>query len=98
MASSGTCCKWAYNLVNWGEFLYSVFNEYLLCARAFQVASGKESTCNAGDAGSVPQSGRSPVEENGNSLQYSCLENSMDRGSWRATVQGVTKSRTPLSD
>ena len=42
--------------------------------------SGKESTCNAGNMGSIPGSGRSPGEENGNPLQYSCLENSMDRG------------------
>ena len=43
-------------------------------------------------------SGRSPGEENGNPLQFSCLENSMDRGAWRATVYGVTKSQTQLSD
>ena len=57
--------------------------------------AGKESTCNAedtGDSGSVPGSGRSPGEENGNPLQYSCLENSMDRGAWWATVHGVAKS------
>ena len=51
-----------------------------------------------GDLGSIPGSGISPVEGNGNLLQYSCLENSMDRGSWRATVHGVSKSRTQLSD
>ena len=58
-------------------------------------SAGKESTCNAedtGDSGSVPGSGRSPGEENGNPLQYSCLENSMDRGAWWATVHGVAKS------
>ena len=44
--------------------------------------SGKESACNAGDPGSVPGSGRSPGEGNGNPLQYSCLENPMDRGAW----------------
>ena len=54
----------------------------------------KESTCNSGDPGSIPGSGRSPEEGNGNSLQYSCLEDSMDRGAWPATVHGVTKSRT----
>ena len=47
-----------------------------------------------GDVGSVPGSGRSPGEGNGNPLQYSCLENSMDRGAWQATVHGVTKSQT----
>ena len=57
-------------------------------------SDGKLSACNAGDLGSIPGSGRSPGEENGNSLQYSCLENSMDRGVWRAVVHGVTKSQT----
>ena len=54
----------------------------------------KESTCNAGDLGSIPGSGQSPGEGNGNPLQYSCLENCMDRGAWWATVHGVTKSQT----
>ena len=58
----------------------------------------KASVCNAGDLGSVPGSGRSPGEGNGNPLQYSGLENSMDGGAWRATVYGVAKSRTRLSD
>ena len=46
------------------------------------------SACNAGDLGSIPGPGRSPGEGNGNPLQYSCLENPMDRGAWRATVHG----------
>ena len=54
----------------------------------------KESAHKAGDVGSIPGSGRSPGEGNGNPLQYSCLKNSMDRGAWRATVYGVTKSQT----
>ena len=54
-------------------------------------SDGKESACNAGDLGSIPGLGRSPGEENGNPLQYSCLENSMDRGAWGATV-GITVS------
>ena len=54
----------------------------------------KESAYNAGDLGSVPRSGRSPGEGNGNSLQYSCPENSIDRGAWPITVHGVTKSQT----
>ena len=58
----------------------------------------KESTCNAGDMGSIPGSGISPAEGNGYPLQYSCLENPMDRGAWRATVHGVAKSQTGLSD
>ena len=61
-------------------------------------AVSKESTCNMGDLGSIPGSGRSPGEGNGNPLQYSCLENPMDRRAWRATVHGVTKSQTQLSD
>ena len=57
----------------------------------------KKFTCNAGDtgdAGLIPGSGRSSGEGNGNPLQYSCLENPMDRGAWQATVQRVTKSQT----
>ena len=50
----------------------------------------KESVCNAGAPGSIPGSGRSPGGEQGNSLQYTCLENPMDRGVWQATVHGVT--------
>ena len=53
--------------------------------------SGKESACNAGDMVSTPGSGRSLGEGNGSPLQYSCLENPMDRGAWRATVHGVTR-------
>ena len=52
----------------------------------------------AGDSGSIPGLGRSPREGNGNSLQYSCLENPTDRGAWRATVLGLANSQTPLSD
>ena len=58
----------------------------------------EESACNAGDLGSIPGSGRSPGEGNGNPLQYSCLENPMDGGACRAAVHGVAKSRTQLSD
>ena len=63
-------------------------------------SAGKESACNAGDTGdvgSIPGSGRSPEEGNGNLLQYSCLENPMDRGAWRATVYRVAKSWKKLS-
>ena len=56
------------------------------------------SACNAGDPGSIPGSGRSPGEGNGNPLQYSCLENPMDGEASQATVHGVTKSRTQLND
>ena len=58
----------------------------------------KESACNARDWGSIPGSRRSPGERNGYPLQYSCLEKSMDREAWRATVCGVAKSQTQLSD
>ena len=54
----------------------------------------KESACNGGDAGSISGSGRSSGEGNGNPLQYSCLENSMNRGAWQAAVHGVAKSQT----
>ena len=54
----------------------------------------KASACNAGDPSSIPGLGRSPGEGNGNPLQYSCLENPMDRGAWQAIVHGVAKSRT----
>ena len=57
-------------------------------------SDGKASACNAGDRGLIPGSGRSPGEGNVNPLQYSCLENSMDRGAWWATVHGVAKSPT----
>ena len=61
-------------------------------------SDGKASVRSAGDLGWIPGLGRSPGEGNGNPLQYSCLENSMDGGAWWATVHGVTKSQTRLSD
>ena len=57
-------------------------------------SAGKEPACNEGDPSSIPGSGRSPGEGSGYSLQYSGLENSMGRGTWQASVHGVTKSRT----
>ena len=57
-------------------------------------SDGKESTCNVGDLGLIPRSRRSPGEGNGNPLQYSCMENSMDRGALPAIVRGFAKSRT----
>ena len=60
-------------------------------------SDGKESACNAGNLGSIPGSGRSRGEGNGNPLQYSCLENPMDRGAWQAAVYEVAKSWLPLS-
>ena len=61
-------------------------------------SDGKESTCNAGDLGSIPVLGKSPGGGNGHPRQYSCLENPMDRGAWQTTVHGVTKSWTQLSN
>ena len=58
----------------------------------------KASACSVGDPASVPQLGRSPGVGNGNPLQYSCLENPIDRGAWQAAVYGVVKSHTQLSD
>ena len=58
----------------------------------FGGSDGKESACSAGDLDSVAGLGRSSGEGNGNPLQYSCLENSMDRGAWQATVHGLAKS------
>ena len=61
-------------------------------------SEGKVSAYNVGDLGSIPGLGRSLGEGKGNPLQYSCLENPMDRGSWQATVHWVAKSQTRLSD
>ena len=57
-----------------------------------------ESACDVGDSGSIPGLGKSPGEGNDNSLQYSCLENSTDRGAWQTTVHGVAKNWTRLSN
>ena len=59
---------------------------------------GKESACNVRDLGSIPELGKSPQGRHGNPLQYSCLENPTDRGFWWATVHGVAKNWTQLSD
>ena len=61
-------------------------------------SDSKEFACNAADLGLISGSRRSPGEGNGYLLQYSCLENSMDRGAWLATVHGVTKSQTQTRD
>ena len=61
-------------------------------------SDSKETSRSAGDLGLIPELGRSPGGGNGTPLQYSCLDNSMDRGSWRGTVHGVAKSQTQLSD
>ena len=61
-------------------------------------SDGTESACNSEVLGSIPRSGRFPEEGHGKPLQYSCLENSMDRGVWQATIHGVAKSQIQLSD
>ena len=61
-------------------------------------SDAKESACNAGDPGSYSGSGKSPGEGNGYPLQYCCLENSVDRGAWPATIHEVSKSQARLSD
>ena len=61
-------------------------------------SAGKESVCNSGDPGWIPELGRSPGEGISYPLQYSCLENPMDRGAWQATIHRVTKSWPRLSD
>ena len=57
-------------------------------------SDGKESACSAGDLGSIPGLGRSPGEGNDNPIQYSCLEKSMYRGAWWATVHEIAKTQT----
>ena len=74
------------------EIIRKHFFSTLNMAQGFLGGSnGKESACNAGDPGSIPGSGRSPGEENGNPLQYSCLGNPMERGPWQATVHRIAK-------
>ena len=68
--------------------------EYVLLQSFCGSSDSKESACNAGELGPIPGSGRSPEEGNSLPLQYSCLENPVDRGAWWATVHEVTKSRT----
>ena len=77
--------------INWGQMCMYTPNSYSL-------ALPQNPPSNAGDMGSIPGSGRSPGEGNGNPLQYSCLGNSRDRGAWQATVHGVAKSQTQLND
>ena len=70
----------------------------IIISRASLVSDCKVSACNVGDLGSIPGLGRSPGEQRGYPLQYSCLENSMDRAAWQVRVHGVSKGRTRLSD
>ena len=80
-------------------YCHPVYLTYIQSTSGFPGGSDvKASACNAGDLSLIPGSGRSPGEGNGNPLQYSCLENPMDGGAWWATVLGVAKSWTQLSD
>ena len=82
------------------DILYGTGKSHLISFNTgFPVSSaGKESTCSSGDQGAIPGLGRSPGGGRGNPTQYACLEDSMDRGAWWATVHGVTKRLTELSD
>ena len=71
---------------------------YQVVQASLVAQDSKESACNVGDPGSIPKSGRSPGEGNGNPLQCSCLENPMGREAWWTTVHGVSKSRIRLND
>ena len=80
------------------RYLYCLLDTYIVLLDTYIVlldtyggSDGKESACSAGDLGLIPGLGRFPGEGNGNPLQYSCLENLMDRGAWWITVHGVAK-------
>ena len=81
-------------LLTWLRQCLSGFSSIKLETSLPSGSDGKESVSNAGDLGSIPGLGISPGEGNGNTLQNSCLENPMDRGTWGITVHGVTKSQT----
>ena len=88
----------AYHFLNSHIFIGIYFSIYLWTYEPAGGLNGKEFACNAGDLGSIPGSGRSLGEGNGNPLQYSCLGNPMDRRAWWALVHGVAKSRIQLSN
>ena len=83
-------------------FLFLLFLRYIISLYVCSILGnrwdsvGLESACSAGDLGLIPGSGRSPGKGNGNPLQYSCLENSMNRGAWQVMVHGITKVRHDL--
>ena len=93
-AVHGVTKRW----IQLSEHACTLFNFTLSYCFEFRFLNGEESACSAGDLSSIPGSGRPPGEGNGNPLQYSCLENPMDREAWRATVHEVPKSQTRLSD
>ena len=84
-----------FNVYNFGsEYKQESFRKTSASALLTMV---KPLTCNAGELHSIPRSGRSPGEGNDNPLQYSCLENTMDRGDWQGTVHGVSRVRHDLA-
>ena len=93
-------CVWgAENMSIFGSNTHRMIWSGLGSVLGFPCGSdGKESACNTGDLGSISGSGRSPGERNGNPLQYSCLENLMDRGAWQTIVREVTNNQTWLSN
>ena len=97
-----SCIVAAYGNPDHPKFMISSSSVWWYHALSIQGFPGssvsKESACNAGDPVFIPGWGRSPGEGNGNPLQYSCLENPMDRGAWPATVHGVAQTRTRLRD
>ena len=93
--------RWSSTLREAGKvtFYSSVILKVAFRSRGFPAGlDGKESACNAGDLGLIPRLGRSHGEGNGKPLRYSWLKNSMERGAWQDTVQGVAKNKTRLSD
>ena len=94
-------CYFPYTFFYFYKLYFSKIAVTSLFIRSFllisQCLSGKESACNAGDAGSISGLGRFPEEESGNPLKYSCQGNPMSRGAWWAMVYGVAKSWTRLS-
>ena len=83
------------------QFLFCICRKNLIhrvCSVAMYLSDHEESACNAGDPGPITWPGRSSGGGNGSPLQYSCLENPMDRGAWQATIHGVAKSWAQLSN
>ena len=78
--------------------MFHVFTCDYIFLHSSLVAQTVKNSCNAGHLDLIPMLGRSPGGGHGNPLQYSCLENPMDKGAWRATVHGVTKTQTRLSN
>ena len=90
-------CSLTSSLLKMFFFAFYLFT-YLFLLGFLCGLDSKESAYNAGDPSSIPGSGGYPGEGNGNPLQYSCLENTVDRGAWQATVHGVAKSQIWLSN